>query len=64
MTQPELQEILKALDAAIAVFAAHKGALTAGEVSVKSMLLVLRGQISTELKRQHAGTGRPEAGGE
>lgn len=52
MTEPELRSILKTIDDALDVYRNHTGPFTAGEISVKSMLMVVREQLSGQLKRQ------------
>ena len=54
MTEPELASILKCIDVAIDVYRNHKGALSAPEISVKSMLLVLRTQVADLLARERS----------
>jgi hypothetical protein len=54
MTEHELERILGSLDAALAVYQKHIGALAAGEVSVKSMLIVVRAQVAEQLRRETA----------
>ena len=56
MTEKELGRILASLDAALAVYHHHEGKLSAGEVSVKSMLIVVRAQVADQLKREIAGS--------
>jgi hypothetical protein len=51
MTEAEITEVLQALDAGLAVFEKHKGRLTGAEISVKSMLLALRVQLTEQLNR-------------
>ena len=49
MTETEFERILKSLDAALEVFTNRDGALTAPEISVKSMLMALRKQVAAQL---------------
>jgi hypothetical protein len=56
MTGSELQGILASVDDALAVYQKHRGTLSAAELSVKSMLIVVRAQIADQLKREIAGT--------
>ena len=51
MTELEFERILKSIDAALEVFTNRSGSLTAPEISVKSMLAVLRGQVEEQLKQ-------------
>ena len=54
MTESELERILSSIDAALAVYQRHGGTLAAAELSVKSMLIVVRAQIADQLKREIA----------
>lgn len=54
MTENELARILSSIDTALAVYQQHRGPLAAAELSVKSMLIVVRAQISDQLKREMA----------
>ncbi|MEO6567137.1 MAG: hypothetical protein ABIO94_00115 [Opitutaceae bacterium] len=52
MTTLELNSVLACIDAAIEVFQRHEGKLSATEISVKSMLLVLRSQVTAQLNNE------------
>ncbi|MEO7171635.1 hypothetical protein [Flavobacterium sp.] len=54
MTEGELERILISIDAALAVYEKHRGTLSAAEVSVKSMLIVVRAQIVARQKQENA----------
>ena len=54
MTENELQRILAAIDEALVVYQQHRGPLAAAELSVKSMLIVVRAQVADQLKREIA----------
>jgi hypothetical protein len=54
MTDRELTRILKAIDEALEVFQSQKGALSAREISVKSMLHALRVQVADQLNRERS----------
>lgn len=45
MDETELKTILRCLELALAVYATREGKLTAQEISLKSMLNVIRGQV-------------------
>jgi hypothetical protein len=51
MTENELERILSSIDAALAVYQQQRGTLAAAELSVKSMLIVVRAQVADQLKR-------------
>ena len=55
MTEPELAEILKSLDTAIAVYRNPKGILSAAEISVKTMLMVLHAEVVDQLQHERSG---------
>lgn len=55
MTERELTQVLKSIEAAIEIFQTHKGALSAREISVKSMLHALQNQIRDQLAQQRSG---------
>ncbi|MEO7414511.1 MAG: hypothetical protein ABIZ81_14260 [Opitutaceae bacterium] len=57
MTTSELNSILACVDAAIEIFQRHEGKLSASEISVKSMLLVLRSQVAEQLTREKSISG-------
>ena len=52
MTESELEEILKSLDTAIAVYGNPKGILSAAEISVKTMLMVLHAEVVEQLQHE------------
>ena len=54
MSEPELRTILKSVDAALEVYRTHEGKLSAFDISVKSMLMVVRSQIAEQSARQHS----------
>jgi hypothetical protein len=54
MTETDLQHILASIDDALAVYQQQRGTLAAAEVSVKSMLIVVRAQVAEQLKREIA----------
>lgn len=54
MSENELQRILRSIDEALVVYQDHRGSLSAAEVSVKSMLTVVRAQIADQLRRDIA----------
>lgn len=54
MTENELERILSSIDTALAVYQQHRGPLAAAELSVKSMLSVVRAQIADQLRREIA----------
>jgi len=56
MTKPELERIQQSIEDAIEVFKTQRGTLTALEISVKSMLTALRGQVLDELMRERSVT--------
>ena len=49
MNEPDLKNLLNCIDAAMSVFARNEGKLTSTEISLKSMLGVLRRQVTEEL---------------
>ena len=51
MSEDTITEILKAINAGLAVFESHQGRLTGSEISVKSMLFTLRFQLNDQLER-------------
>jgi len=55
MTERELTQVLKSIEAAIEVFQTQKSFLSAREISVKSMLLALQNQIRDQLAQQRSG---------
>lgn len=57
MSESELKTILIHIEQALAVYGTHPGKLTALEISLKSMLMVVRSQIADQLNRQIAGLG-------
>lgn len=59
MNEPELKRLLSALDDAAAIFFSHEGPLSAREVSTRSMLNVVRRQVSEELARVRAVVAGP-----
>jgi hypothetical protein len=58
MTETEIKEVLKAIDTGLVVFEQHQGRLSGAEISVKSMLLALRIQLTEQLKRARDVTGK------
>jgi hypothetical protein len=58
MTETEIKEVLQGVDAGLRVFEKHEGRLTGSEISVKSMLLALRLQLTEQLKRTRDLTGK------
>lgn len=52
MTEAELKRILNAIDTAIEVYQENPGTLTVTEVSIKSMLMVLRSRVAEQLNRE------------
>lgn len=53
MTDSELRLILKHVDAALEVYRKHEGKLSAMEISMKSMLTVIRTQTTDQLSREN-----------
>ena len=53
MNETELEDILQSLDGALKVFANHKDALSASEISLKSLLTVLHSQVTSHLRTAH-----------
>ena len=49
MNEPDLKNLLNCIDAAFLVFVRNEGKLTSAEISLKSMLSVLRRQVAEEL---------------
>src|SRR5947209_4120904 len=47
----ELTQVLRGIDTALEAFRGHEGHLTAVEISLKSMLSALRGQVAAQLSR-------------
>jgi hypothetical protein len=58
MSEPELQSILNCIDAALEVYRKHEGKLSALEISLKSMLMVVRAQAAEQLSREKASSSR------
>jgi hypothetical protein len=56
MTESELRVIAKHVDSALDVYRKHEGKLTALEISMKSMLMVVRNQIADQLTRENVHT--------
>ena len=52
MNDSELASILQSIDAALDVYRAHPGKLSTSEVSVKSLLSVLRKRVAEQLSQQ------------
>jgi hypothetical protein len=50
MNESELHEIVRHLEAAVAVYAKHEGKLTAVELSLKSLTSTLHAQTQTQLR--------------
>ena len=57
MNDKELSEILAALDTALATYQRHAGKLTAIEISINSMLIALRIQVTDQQQRSRPATG-------
>ena len=57
MSESDLKKIVTCVDDALEVFRKNEGRLTALEVSVKSMLCVVRNQVADQLSRQSAAAG-------
>lgn len=55
MSKNELEEILKNIDQALLVYRTHEGLLSTLEVSLKSMLTVVRAQVAEQLAGVTAG---------
>ncbi|HEX2852649.1 MAG TPA: hypothetical protein VHO24_05375 [Opitutaceae bacterium] len=53
MTESELRIILKHVEAALDVYRKHEGKLSALEISMKSMLTVIRTQAADQLVREN-----------
>lgn len=53
MTDTQLRIILKHVDAALDVYRKHEGKLSALEISMKSMLTVIRSQAAEQLAREN-----------
>ena len=51
MNEKELGHILMSLNAAHDIYVRHKGMLTAADIHVKSMLMVLRTQVAAQLNQ-------------
>jgi hypothetical protein len=49
MSDSQLRNVLNSIDAALEIYRKHEGALTAFEISVKSMLVVIRSQVAVQL---------------
>lgn len=49
MSDSQLRNVLNSVDVALDIYRKHEGALTAFEISVKSMLVVVRSQVSAQL---------------
>lgn len=49
MSDSQLRNVLKSVDVALDIYRKHEGALTAFEISVKSMLVVVRSQVAAQL---------------
>ena len=58
MTETELQTILKSITAALEVFVKPERPLTAAEISLKSMLTVLRSQVTAQLEQERSAAGK------
>lgn len=54
MVESELRIILKALDSALEVYHKHGGTLSAREISLKSMLMVIHTQVADQLSQEIA----------
>ena len=54
MNHAELKALLSRIDEALGVYAIHEGKLTALEISLKSMLSVVRAQVDDQLTRHAA----------
>lgn len=55
MSKTELEEILHNIDEALLVYRTHEGMLSTLEVSLKSMLSVVRAQVADQLASVSAG---------
>lgn len=53
MTESELRIILKHVESALEVYRKHEGKLSAIEISMKSMLTVIRAQAAEQLSREN-----------
>ena len=51
MNEAELEEILKSLNAALKVYYQPKATLSALEISLKSLLMVLHSQVAEQLQQ-------------
>ncbi|HEX2852500.1 MAG TPA: hypothetical protein VHO24_04620 [Opitutaceae bacterium] len=49
MSDSQLRNVLNSVDVALDIYRKHEGALTAFEISVKSMLIVVRSQVAVQL---------------
>lgn len=49
MSDSQLRNVLNSVDAALDIYRKHEGALTAFEISVKSMLVVIRSQVTAQM---------------
>jgi hypothetical protein len=59
MTDNELHHMLNHIDAALSVFDRHEVKLTAFEISIKSMLVVVRSRVTEEIQfKQFSGVER------
>lgn len=52
MTDSDLHLILRSVDEALAIYREKQGGLSAVDVSIKSMLTVVRGQVAEQLARE------------
>ena len=59
MSETELGEILKLIDAAVEVYLQHEGPLRGPEISVKSMLMARRAQVADQLSRKESVAAGP-----
>lgn len=59
MNETELQTILKSINVALEVCLKPGRALTAAEISLKSMLMALRLQVSDQLEQERGTFKRP-----
>jgi hypothetical protein len=58
MTENQLQRVIVSIDAALAIYQQHIGPLAASELSVKSMLIVVRAQVAQQLKEMAEAGGK------
>lgn len=49
LSEADLEKILRCVEFALAIYASREGKLTAQEISLKSMLTVIRGQVVDQI---------------